>query len=68
MVDSNIYYHVMPVNTADRGVSNVPTISEMECHVRLTPTIMPRLKSTKSRQLSMSKLSCVHIDSSDVSV
>lgn len=48
MVDSNISYHVMPVNTADRGVANVPTISEMECHVRLTLTIMPRSKSTKS--------------------
>lgn len=44
-------------------LSNILTITEMECSIDLPPTIIPRLISYNSRYLSMSNFSGFHIDS-----
>jgi hypothetical protein len=50
-------------DTVDRGMLNDRTTSEMECPIRLAPTIMPRSDSDNSRGLAMSRLAGVQPDS-----
>lgn len=56
----------MPSITIEQGVSDNPTISEMESPISLVPTIIPHSNSDNSDLLAMNSLASVYADLSDI--